>query len=90
VKPNTSIVLTVHRTTETGITVERLDDDIEIRRLSVNALLSSPIFNFPKIFAEEATPESIIPENDYSKVPKSAKLALIKQKMKALNLKPSL
>jgi predicted ATPase len=89
VKPNTSIVLTVHRTAEAGITVERLDDDIEIRRLSVNALLSSPIFNFPKIFAEEATPESIIPENDYSKVPKSAKLALIKQKMKTLNLKPS-
>jgi predicted ATPase len=58
VKANASIVLTVHRTKAAGITVERLDDDIDIQRLSVNALLTSDIFNFGNIFARDATPDA--------------------------------
>jgi hypothetical protein len=67
-KPNTAVVLTVHRTKETGITVERLDDDIEIGRLSANALLSSDIFNFKTIFARGATPKTLEPFDDYERI----------------------
>jgi predicted ATP-binding protein involved in virulence len=58
VNPNTSVVLTVHRSQSTGILVERLDDAIEIERLSANALFTSDIFNFKNIFARGATPDT--------------------------------
>ncbi|MEN9610898.1 MAG: hypothetical protein RLZZ628_1712 [Bacteroidota bacterium] len=67
-KPNTAVVLTVHRTKEAGITVERLDDDIEIGRLSANALLTSDIFNFKTIFARGATPDTLEPFDDYEEI----------------------
>ncbi|MEN9613603.1 MAG: hypothetical protein RLZZ628_4417 [Bacteroidota bacterium] len=67
-KPDTAVVLTVHRTQEAGITVDRLDDDIEIGRLSANALLTSDIFNFKTIFARGATPDTIEPYDDYEEV----------------------
>jgi predicted ATPase len=67
-KPNTAVVLTVHRTKEAGITVERLDDDIEIGRLSANALLTSDIFNFKTIFARGATPDTIESFDDYDRI----------------------
>jgi AAA domain, putative AbiEii toxin, Type IV TA system len=68
VKPDTAVVLTVHRTKEAGITVERLDDDIEIGRLSANALLSSDIFNFKTIFARGATPDTLEPFDNYEEI----------------------
>jgi predicted ATPase len=68
VKPDTAVVLTVHRTKEAGITVERLDDDIEIGRLSANALLTSNIFNFKTIFARGATPDTLEPFDDYEEI----------------------
>jgi predicted ATP-binding protein involved in virulence len=45
-KTISSIVLTVSRTIEIGITIDRKDDEIEIHRLNPNALLTSPIFGF--------------------------------------------
>jgi predicted ATPase len=64
VKPNSAVVLTVHRSKTAGITVERLDDAIEIGQLSANALLSSTIFNFKTIFARGATPDTIMSFNE--------------------------
>jgi predicted ATP-binding protein involved in virulence len=88
VQPDTAIVLTVHRNKTNGITVERLDDDIEIRHLSANALLTSDIFSFKSIFARGATPDTMIPFNDYKEVTASEKLALLRKKMVDLKLKP--
>ena len=68
VEPNTAVVLTVSRTKELGITVERLDDEIEIDRLSANSLLSSDIFGFKSIFARGSTPDTIESFNDYSDI----------------------
>jgi hypothetical protein len=80
----------VHRTAADGITVERLDDDIEIGRLSANALLTSDIFNFKNIFARGATPDTIESFNDYDRIKaknKSDKLLELKQGIKDLNIK---
>jgi AAA15 family ATPase/GTPase len=85
-----SVVWTVHRTAADGITVERLDDDIEIGRLSANALLTSDIFNFKNIFARGATPDTIESFNDYDRIKaknKSDKLLELKQGIKDLNIK---
>ena len=68
VEPNTAVVLTVNRTKELGITVERLDDDIDISRLSANALLTSDIFGFKSIFARGSTPDTIEPFDDYKDI----------------------
>ncbi len=88
VEPDTAIVLTVHRNKIHGITAERLDDDIEMRHLSANALLTSDIFSFKSIFARGATPDTMIPFNDYKEVAESEKLALLRKKMIDLKLKP--
>jgi predicted ATPase len=50
--PNESIVLTVDRTEETGVTVERLD--VDFSKLLPNAILTSPIFGFEDIIPESA------------------------------------
>jgi hypothetical protein len=84
VKSNTSIVLTVHRTKEAGITVERLDDDIDIQQLSVNALLTSDIFNFGNIFARDATPDTIEPFDHYDKIKEMSRLEKLLQLKKVL------
>jgi predicted ATP-dependent endonuclease of OLD family len=88
--PDTSVVLTVHRSKTTGITVERLDDDIEIGQLSANALLSSDIFNFKTIFARGATPDTILSFNDYDRIKEMNrvdKLLELKHGFKDLNIK---
>ncbi|MEN9612017.1 MAG: hypothetical protein RLZZ628_2831 [Bacteroidota bacterium] len=88
VPTDTALVLTVHRNKTNGITVERFDDDIDLRHLSANALLTSDIFSFKSIFARGATPDTIIPFNDYQEVAESEKLALLRKKMNDLKLKP--
>jgi energy-coupling factor transporter ATP-binding protein EcfA2 len=84
VKPNTSVVLTVHRTKSEGITVERLDDDIDIQRLTVNALLTSDIFNFNKIFTRGATVEMIEPVDNYDQIKEMSKIDKLLQLKKVL------
>jgi predicted ATP-binding protein involved in virulence len=63
-----SVVLTVSRTSQEGITVARKDAEIEIHRLNPSALLSSPIFGFQQIFAPDTTAQEMIPTNDYEDV----------------------
>jgi predicted ATP-dependent endonuclease of OLD family len=60
-----SVVYKVNRTIEDGITVERLDDDMDIRRLNPNALLTSPIFGFEHLLARDAKPEDITPIDNF-------------------------
>ncbi len=73
-KPDTFVVLTVHRTKADGITVERLDDDIEIQNLTVNALLTSDIFNIAPIVARGATPATVEPFDNYDKIKEMTEL----------------
>ena len=90
VEPNTAVVLTVNRTKELGITVERLDDDIDISRLSANALLTSDIFGFKSIFARGSTPDTIEPFDDYKDIKEMNELEKrleLKQGFKDLNIK---
>lgn len=90
VEPNTAVVLTVNRTKELGITVDRLDDDIDIDRLSANALLTSDIFGFKTIFARGATPDTIEPFDDYKDIKEMNELEKrmeLKQGFKDLNIK---
>jgi AAA15 family ATPase/GTPase len=63
-----SVVLTVSRTIEMGITIDRKDSEVEIHRLNPNALLTSPIFGFQQLFAPDATPKEIIPTDNYDDV----------------------
>jgi len=87
VNQDTSVVLTVNRTKTHGITVERFDDDIEIQRLSVNALLTSEIFNFGNIFARGATIDRIEPLNNYNQIKEMShleKLLELKKAFKAI------
>ncbi len=90
VEPNTAVVLTVNRTKELGITVDRLDDEIDIDRLSANTLLTSDIFGFKSIFARGATPETIEPFDDYKDIKEMNELEKrmeLKQGFKDLNIK---
>jgi predicted ATPase len=90
VNPNQAVVLTVNRTQEAGITAERLDEAIEIERLSANALLTSDIFGFKTIFARGATPATIEPFDDYRDIKamnEMEKLLQLKQGFKKLNIK---
>jgi hypothetical protein len=88
--PKQAVVLTISRTKDAGITAERLDDDIEMERLSANALLTSYIFGFKTIFARGATPATIEPFDDYKDIKainEMEKLLQLKQGFKKLNIK---
>ncbi len=63
-----SVVFKVNRTANEGITIDRLDDDIDIQKLSANALLTSDIFGFKDIFGREATPDTIESFDSYTKI----------------------
>jgi predicted ATPase len=89
VPPKSAVVFTVHRTKEAGITIERLDDDIEIGRLSANSLLTSDIFGFKSIFARGSTPDTIEPFDDYKDIKEMnemEKILTLKNGLKALNI----
>jgi hypothetical protein len=80
-----SVVLKVRRTIKEGITVKRLDDAIEIQRLSANALLTSDIFGFDNIFARDATPDTIESFDDYKKIEAKNKIELELELRNGLN-----
>jgi energy-coupling factor transporter ATP-binding protein EcfA2 len=84
-KPDTYVVLKVHRTQSEGVTVERLDDDIEIQKLSVNALLTSDIFDFGAIFANGATPDTLEPFDNYKEIQEKERLKKLLQLKTVLN-----
>jgi predicted ATP-binding protein involved in virulence len=78
---NQPIVLTVERNLEKGITIDRKDDDFNIRQLNPEALLTSPIFNFQTLFARGAKVETIIPTSDFKEV---IEIETIKKRLKNL------
>jgi AAA15 family ATPase/GTPase len=78
---NQPIVLTVERNLEKGITIDRKDDDFDIRQLNPEALLTSPIFNFQTLFARGAKVETIIPTSDFKEV---VEIEAIKKRLKNL------
>jgi hypothetical protein len=78
---NKPVVLTVERNSETGITIDRKDDDFDIRQLNPEALLTSPIFNFQTLFARGAKTETIIPTSDFKEV---IDIEAIKKRLKNL------
>jgi AAA15 family ATPase/GTPase len=78
---NQPIILTVERNLEKGITIDRKDDDFNIRQLNPEALLTSPIFNFQTLFARGAKTESIIPTSDFKEV---IEIDAIKKRLKNL------
>ncbi len=63
-----SVVFKVNRTVEEGITIDRKDDDFDIRQLNPEALLTSSIFDFQTLFARGAKNEEIIPTSDFQEV----------------------
>jgi predicted ATP-binding protein involved in virulence len=90
VEPKTAVVFTVNRTKEEGITIHRLDTEIEIDKLSANALLTSDIFGFKDIFARGSTPDTIEPFNNYDDIKQMKepeKLSILKSGLKALKIK---
>jgi predicted ATP-binding protein involved in virulence len=78
---NQPIILTVERNLEKGITIDRKDDDFNIRQLNPEALLTSPIFNFQTLFARGAKTETIIPTSDFKEV---IEIEAIKKRLKNL------
>ena len=45
-----SVILNINRTSEEGITIERIDQLFEFDKLNPNIILTSPIFGFKDIF----------------------------------------
>ena len=50
--PQGSAIYNVQRTAEQGITVQRIDDKLNINELQPNSILTSPIFDVDDIFAQ--------------------------------------
>ncbi|MBL7817816.1 MAG: AAA family ATPase [Saprospiraceae bacterium] len=65
---NRPVIFKVNRTVEEGITIDRLDDDFDIRQLNPEALLTSPIFGFQTLFARGAKAKDIIPTSEFQDV----------------------
>jgi energy-coupling factor transporter ATP-binding protein EcfA2 len=90
VEQQTAVVFTVNRTKKEGIRINRLDTEIEIDKLSANALLTSDIFGFKDIFARGSTPDTIEPFNNYDDIKQMKepeKLNILKSGLKALKIK---
>jgi predicted ATP-binding protein involved in virulence len=81
---NKPVVLTVERSAETGITVDRKDDDFDIRKLNPMLLLTSPIFNFHNVLARDAEADNIIAGDDFKEV---EDIKRIKERLKDLREK---
>jgi predicted ATP-binding protein involved in virulence len=84
---NKPVVLTVERSSEHGITVDRKDDDFDIRKLNPQSLLTSPIFGFHTLFARGAKAENIIASDEFKDVEKIEK---IKKRLQELREKGSI
>ena len=65
---NKPVILTVDRTLEEGITIDKKADDFDIRKLNLSALLTSPIFGFYQILARGAKADDIIPVDNFEEV----------------------
>jgi predicted ATP-binding protein involved in virulence len=83
--PAESIVLTVHRDKTNGITIERLDNEIDLQSLTANSLLTSDIFDFNHIFARGATPSNVVALDDYAQIKEMKRLEKLLQLKNGLN-----
>ena len=81
---NKPVVLTVERSKEKGITIDRKDDDFDIRKLNPMMLLTSPIFNFHAVLARGAKADDIIAGDDFKEV---EDIKRIKERLKDLREK---
>jgi predicted ATP-dependent endonuclease of OLD family len=63
-----SVVLTVERTLDEGIKVNRIDEDIEIYRLNPNAILTSPIFGFEELTPPDTTATEMVGTDNFGDV----------------------
>ena len=67
--PKDALILTVARTPGSGITVERLDEMVDISTLLPNAILTSPIFGFENMVPESHDGETFVhTEDSYAEV----------------------
>ena len=78
---NKPVILTVERNPENGISIDRKDDDFDIRQLNPLSLLTSPVFGFQALFARGAKSNTIIASDDFDDVEKIEK---IKNRLKTL------
>lgn len=84
---NKPVILTVERNPELGITVDRKDDDFDIRQLNPQSLLTSPIFGFHTLLARGAKADDIIASDDFEDV---GKIEKIKNRLQKLREKGSI
>lgn len=71
---NKPVILTLYRDADEGITVDRKDDDFDLRQLNVSALLTSPVFGFQDILARGASPKEINTADTFLEVEKVAQI----------------
>ena len=55
-----SIILRANRLKRDGVTIERLDEEIDFPNLLPNTILTSPIFGFDKIFSESKSEDDFV------------------------------
>lgn len=84
--PKNTVVLTVNRTPEEGITVSQVD--IDLSTLLPNAILTSPVFGFDEVLPAAATdPDDVETADTYSEAKElqrlKEKLGILKAKMGA-------
>lgn len=75
--PYNSVILNVNReSAREGISIKRLDNEIDFKRLTPEALLTSPIFGFREIIADalEENYSLLETESDYEKIMENDKV----------------
>jgi len=80
--PKNSVIITVSRSLEKGIEIERLDDQIDFGNLLPNTILTSPIFGFEKII-----PAANVNISEIETSPDFATSEEVKEIRESLNLK---
>jgi predicted ATP-binding protein involved in virulence len=80
--PKKSVIITVSRSLEDGIEVERWDDQIDFANLLPNTILTSPIFGFEKII-----PAANVNISEIETSPDFATSKEVKEIRESLNLK---
>jgi hypothetical protein len=81
------VILTVERNPKQGITVQRKEDDFDIRQLNPSSLLTSPIFGLQTLFARNAKPDDIIASNDFKDAVKKSFKKFDKKSGRNMNIK---
>jgi predicted ATPase len=67
--PSNTPIFTVKKDYENGIYVERMDDEVEIKDLLPNSILTSPIFGFQEIYSDSRDSNTFIrPETTFEEV----------------------